>query len=270
MHDPASELRRILLPKLFGNSQWIPNRGSESGQEGSKESRSAASWRHRRVLEMPSAIFQTVSPRTRVNKGKRKGRDPAGPRPFSLSSVSLLASQLLLGLIHQPFLFPLLFCCCCGFLLAWLGHGANLLHRPKQIILGPLLNKLATLVKAVYLDARHLDTLATARDSEELSLVGSAGLPAADDLISFCYLVLHGVGEVGDGITEVLYLPLYGVCSPNLSSLGIGVPADEVRVEHLVHDLNFTLTEGLLQYTTHLFLVLFRHIEVSFRLCCCL
>src|SRR5215217_4708859 len=55
------EVRRILLPKLFGNSQWIPNRGSESGQEGSKESRSAASWRHRRVLEMPSAIFQTVS-----------------------------------------------------------------------------------------------------------------------------------------------------------------------------------------------------------------
>src|SRR5215217_2261902 len=49
------------VEKLFGNSQWIPNRGSESGQEGSKESRSAASWRHRRVLEMPSAIFQTVS-----------------------------------------------------------------------------------------------------------------------------------------------------------------------------------------------------------------
>src|SRR5215208_2784614 len=99
-------------------------------------------------------------PRTRVNKGKEKGRDPAGPRPFSLSSASLLASQLLLGLIHQPFLFPLFFCSCCGFLLAWLGHGANLLHRPKQIILGPLLNKLATLVKAVYLDAAHLDTLA--------------------------------------------------------------------------------------------------------------
>src|SRR5215217_6367244 len=57
------QLRRIPLPKLFGNSQWIPNRGSESGQEGSKESRSAASWRHRRVLDMPSAIFQTVSPR---------------------------------------------------------------------------------------------------------------------------------------------------------------------------------------------------------------
>src|SRR5215207_2412905 len=209
-------------------------------------------------------------PRTRVNEGKEKDRDPAGPRPCSLSSASLLAHQLVLGLIHQPFLFPLFFCWCCGFRLPWLGDGAHLLHRPKQIILGPLLNKLATLVKAVYLDARHLDAIATPRDSEELSLVGSAGLPAAHHLISFCYLVLHGVGEVGNSVTEVLDLSLYGVCSPNLSSLGIGVPADEVRVEHLVHDLNFTLTEGLLQYTTHLFLVLFRHIEVSFRLSRCL
>src|SRR5215204_6616211 len=58
-------------------------------------------------------------PRTRVNKGMRKGRDPAGPRPFSFSSASLLAHQLVLGLIHQSFLFPLLFCCCscCDFLL---------------------------------------------------------------------------------------------------------------------------------------------------------
>src|SRR5215211_8463565 len=222
MHDPASELRRIPLP------------------------------------------------RTRVNKGKEKGRDPAGPRPFSLSSASLLASQLLLGLIHQPFLFPIFCSCCCGFLLPWLGHGANLLHRPKQIVLGPLLNKLATLVKAVYLDATHLDTLATPSDSEELPLVGSAGLPAADHLISFCYLVLHLVGEVGNGVTEVLYLPLYGVCPPNLSSLGIGVPADELSVEHLVHDLNFPLTEGLLQYTTHLFLVLFRHAGNSFPITRCL
>src|SRR5215204_2558762 len=202
----------------------------------------------------PVRTFQTVSLGTSVNKGKEKGRDPAGPRPFSLSSASLLASQLLLGLIHQPFLFPLFFfCSCCGFLLAWLGDGANLLHRPKQIVLGPLLNKLAT-----------------PSDSEELPLVGSAGLPAADHLISFCYLVLHLVGEVGNGVTEVLYLPLYGVCPPNLSSLGIGVPADEVRVEHLVHDLNFPLTEGLLQYTTHLFLVLFRHAGNSFPITRCL
>src|SRR5215207_4638772 len=100
-------------------------------------------------------------PRTRVNEGKEKDRDPAGPRPCSLSSASLLAHQLVLGLIHQPFLFPLFFCWCCGFRLPWLGDGAHLLHRPKQIILGPLLNKLATLVKAVYLDARHLDAIAT-------------------------------------------------------------------------------------------------------------
>jgi hypothetical protein len=30
-----------LVEKLFGNSEWVPNRGSESGQDGSKESRSA-------------------------------------------------------------------------------------------------------------------------------------------------------------------------------------------------------------------------------------
>src|SRR5215216_2161916 len=40
-----------------------PESGLRSGQEGSKKSRSAASWRQRRVLETPSAIFQTVSPR---------------------------------------------------------------------------------------------------------------------------------------------------------------------------------------------------------------
>src|ERR687897_3704827 len=49
------------LEKLFGNSEWVPNRGYESGQKGSKECRSAASWRQRSALETPSAIFQTVS-----------------------------------------------------------------------------------------------------------------------------------------------------------------------------------------------------------------
>src|SRR5215208_351253 len=134
-------------------------------------------------------------PRTRVNKGMRKGRDPAAPRPFSLSSASLLAHQLVLGLIHQPFLFPLFCCwwCSCGFLLPWLGDGAHLLHRPKQIILGPLLNKLATLVKAVYLDARHLDAIATPRDSKELSLVGPSGPPAAHHLVPFYYLVFYAI-----------------------------------------------------------------------------
>jgi hypothetical protein len=39
----SSERLRISLPKLFGKSEWVPNRGSESGQEESKESRSVAS-----------------------------------------------------------------------------------------------------------------------------------------------------------------------------------------------------------------------------------
>src|SRR5215208_4112759 len=64
-----------LVEKLFGKSEWVPNRGSESGQEESKESRSVASWRQRIALVTPSAIFQTVSPRTPVNKGENwKGR----------------------------------------------------------------------------------------------------------------------------------------------------------------------------------------------------
>src|SRR5215216_4317338 len=47
-----------------------PESGLRSGQEGSKKSRSAASWRQRRVLETPSAIFQTVSPRRWMNKAR--------------------------------------------------------------------------------------------------------------------------------------------------------------------------------------------------------
>ena len=68
MQDPANELRRIPLPKLFGKSEWVPHRSCESDQEGFKEPRSTASCGRRSVIEKPSAIFQTVSPRTRVNK----------------------------------------------------------------------------------------------------------------------------------------------------------------------------------------------------------
>src|SRR5215213_9700196 len=35
----SSQLLRNNLPKLFGKSGWVPKLGSESGQEGSKESR---------------------------------------------------------------------------------------------------------------------------------------------------------------------------------------------------------------------------------------
>src|SRR5215203_2118089 len=51
------------VEKLFGKSGWVPNRGSESGQEGSKESRSAISLAARSTAETPLAIFQTVSPK---------------------------------------------------------------------------------------------------------------------------------------------------------------------------------------------------------------
>ena len=50
-----------VVEKLFGKSGWIQDRGSESGQMGSKAHRSAASYRQRSPVEGPSAIFQTVS-----------------------------------------------------------------------------------------------------------------------------------------------------------------------------------------------------------------
>src|SRR5215203_7317607 len=69
------QLRRIHLPKLFGKSGWAPKEGFRRRTKGSKQSRSVASWRRRSTVERPSAIFQTVSPRTPVNKGIKKGQD---------------------------------------------------------------------------------------------------------------------------------------------------------------------------------------------------
>ena len=52
---------RISLLKLFGNSGMVPNRGSESGQEGSEESRFGRLLSQERRAGTPAAIFQTVS-----------------------------------------------------------------------------------------------------------------------------------------------------------------------------------------------------------------
>src|SRR5215216_1761315 len=90
-----------------------------------------------------------------------------------------------------------------------LGDGPHLAHSSQEVVLGPLLYHIAALIKAVYLDARHLYAVARASYPEELSLVGSASLPAAHDLVPFVHLVLYGVGEVGDGVAEVLDLALY-------------------------------------------------------------
>src|ERR687890_1748994 len=47
--------------KLFGKSDWVPNRGVEGRHDGAKEPRSATSCRQRPTVEKSSAIFQTVS-----------------------------------------------------------------------------------------------------------------------------------------------------------------------------------------------------------------
>src|SRR5215212_8456589 len=89
-----------------------------------------------------------------------------------------------------------------------LWHGTHLAHRSQEVVLGPLLYHLAALVKAVYLDARELHPVASGRNPKELSLVGSACLPACDHLIPFGQLVLYGVVKVGHSVAEVLYLSL--------------------------------------------------------------
>jgi hypothetical protein len=77
-------------------------------------------------------------------------------------------------------------------------------------------------------------------------------------LSPFGYLILDCIGEVGNGVTEVLYLVLYGLCSADLSGLAVRVPADEIGVEQLVDNLGLALAEGFLQEAAHLVLVLLR------------
>src|SRR5215218_4303231 len=89
------QLRRTYLPKLFGKSGWVPNRSSESGQEGSKESRSAISLAPRSTAETPLAIFQTVSEGKFCEVGLPfYGVLRSSPRP---SSTQATANITLLG-----------------------------------------------------------------------------------------------------------------------------------------------------------------------------
>src|SRR5215216_5573021 len=92
---------RPLFTQLRGETVWKfgidPESGLRSGQEGSKKSRSAASWRQRRVLETPSAIFQTVSPRTRVNKPRRAEVARVPVHGFGSRSPRRSGGQLLRG-----------------------------------------------------------------------------------------------------------------------------------------------------------------------------
>jgi hypothetical protein len=92
---------RRLTRALKGSSQnspsetvWKIGLGSESGLRGPLREAggapdSAASWRPRPTVEKPSAIFQTVSPCTRVNRARER------PRRYSpaCSLTSLIASQ---------------------------------------------------------------------------------------------------------------------------------------------------------------------------------
>src|SRR5918994_804038 len=153
--------------------------------------------------------------------------------------------------------------------LAWRGlrlrDGTHLLHRAEQIVLWPFLDHLAASVEAVYLDAAHLDAVARGGDAEELALVGAAGRVAGHHLVAFRHLVIHGVGEVGDGVAEVCDLLFYDVRSPDLSGLGVGVVADEVGIEDILDQLNLALTESLLHQAAGLLLVRVRHVSLLLR-----
>jgi hypothetical protein len=80
------------MEKLFGKAKRTPNRDSEGRQEGAKEPRLATSRRRKRSVEKPSALFQTVSPRTPVNRDFKRAGD--------LSSALLYA--LILCLTREP------------------------------------------------------------------------------------------------------------------------------------------------------------------------
>ena len=70
---------------------------------------------------------------------------------------------------------------------------------------------------------------AHSRNSEELPLVGATHGVVGCHLVPFGYLLLYAPEEVGEGVAEVLYPPLYGLRSPGFSAFGVGVVADRWR-----------------------------------------
>jgi hypothetical protein len=82
----------FIFRNCLENRDGLRNRGSGGRKVGPKEPRSAAFCRPRSSPEGPSTIFQTVSPRTSVNRGnKRKGRScfaPALPLAYTQSNAA--------------------------------------------------------------------------------------------------------------------------------------------------------------------------------------
>src|SRR5215218_9434995 len=170
------QLRRTYLPKLFGKSGWVPNRSSESGQEGSKESRSAISLAARSTAETPLAIFQTVSPRTRVNRARRRA-EAAMPRPTNCLTSGLLPR---------------------------LRDGADLPHHAKGVVVRPIFCDLAageTLEQTLEREGPHRHPVAPGGDAHQFALVGPISYPPGAHLLAFGYLLLNGEVKIGEDIT---------------------------------------------------------------------
>src|SRR5215210_2988449 len=92
------ELPRILLLKLFDNSKLFLVLGSNERAKAPEEVPFRCFDGHRLTIGRPSTIYQTVSPRTPVYKGKKKGRADRGSGPYPLAPVAYLAPTFQLRL----------------------------------------------------------------------------------------------------------------------------------------------------------------------------
>jgi hypothetical protein len=81
------------------------------------------------------------------------------------------------------------------------GNDAQLLHQAQIIVPLPLLNYLISF-DAVYGDALKHYLLPSRGYALKVPLVSTAYRPACDDLVTLCYLILHGDVEVGEGVEE--------------------------------------------------------------------
>src|SRR5918994_4141245 len=141
------------------------------------------------------------------------------------------------------------------------GGEPKLLQQAQIVVCFPLLDYLAIL-EAVDGDALELYLPPSGRAQVlSLSLVGAAYGVAAYRLITLSYHVLDGDADVGEGRKEPGDKLLGLLVAPEVL---IGFVPDEVGRVELFYEIWVPLVHDLPR-TPRLFLVLFRHREVSFR-----
>src|SRR4051812_2233040 len=89
-----------------------------------------------------------------------------------------------------------------GLGLLWGGDVPELLHHTHRVIVVPALHYLA-LGDPLDRDTRYLHPVTCGGTHLlSLTLVGATSPPAANHLVSFCYLVFYGAGEVRKSTAE--------------------------------------------------------------------